>query len=131
MYEFNVTLTTPFDQAVADVSAALAAVGFGIVSDVDVRAILLSKLGKEIPGYRILGTCNPGLADRVISAEPNAGVLLPCNVVVRAVDERTTVVSFMQPSAMLDMTLTEEPKVVAAEAANMLQEVVGKLTAKS
>jgi len=131
MYEFNVTLTTPFDQAVADVSAALAAVGFGIVSDVDVRAILLSKLGKEIPRYRILGTCNPGLADRVISAEPNAGVLLPCNVVVRAVDERTTVVSFMQPSAMLDMTLTEEPKVVAAEAANMLQEVVGKLTAKS
>ncbi|HIP52788.1 MAG TPA: DUF302 domain-containing protein [Chromatiales bacterium] len=126
MYEFNVTLDQPYDQALETVKAALMEEHLGVVSDVDVQAIFKNKMGKEIPPYHILGACNPKLADRVISAEPNAGVLLPCNFIMREEDGKT-VVSFMDPETILDLTQTEEAKKVGREAKEILLRVVEKL----
>lgn len=127
-YEFNVTLALPFDAALAKVRETLAGEHLGIVSEVDVQAIMKAKMDKEIPPYRILGACNPKLADRVIAAEPNAGVLLPCNFIVRAAQDDNTVVSFMDPVPVLALTETEAPKAVGAEAREMLLRVVDKLS---
>lgn len=129
MYEFNVTLKKPFTDAIETVRACLQEAHLGIVSDVDVQAVFKNKLGKEIAGYRILGACNPKLADRVIEAEPNAGVLLPCNLVVREVGPGETVVSFMDPVAVLGLSDGVEPRAVADEARVMLESVVARLAA--
>lgn len=127
MYEFNVTLDLPYDLAIARVRDALAAERLGIVSEVDVQAILGARLGKEVPPYRILGACAPALADRVISAEPNAGTLLPCNVVVRGSAATRTVVSVMDPVPVLGLSPNPEVRAVAAEAREILQRVIASL----
>ncbi len=75
----------------------------GIVSEVDVQAILKAKIDKAIPNYRIFGACNPKLADRIISEEPNAGTLLPCNFIMRESETGQVVVSFMDPVAVLGL----------------------------
>ncbi len=129
MYEFNVTLNQPFDQAMSTVREALMAEHLGVVSEVDVQAIFKNKLNKAVPAYRILGACNPKLADRVIAAEPNAGTLLPCNFVLRALDDGRTQVSFMDPVAVLGLSEAEELQKVAAEAKEILLRVVGRLQA--
>lgn len=126
-YEFNVTLSMPFVDAVEKVRETLMSEHLGIVSDVDVQAVFKNKMDKDIPAYHIFGACNPKLADRVISGEPNAGVLLPCNFIMREVDADNTVVSFMDPVPVLGLTETDEPKAVAAEAKEMLLRVVAKL----
>lgn len=128
-YEFNVSLSASFDEAMERVREALAGEQLGIVSEVDVQGIFASKLGKDIPPYRILGACNPKLADRVISAEPDAGVLLPCNVVVRSVDKATTVVSFLDPETALAAICDDEARAVGAEARALLQRVKVRLSA--
>ena len=127
MYEFNLTLPLPLDAALEKVRDTLMSEQLGIVSDVDVQAVFKNKMNKDIPPYHILGACNPKLADRVISNEPNAGVLLPCNIVMREDEGGNTVVSFMDPIAMLSLTETDEPKAVAAEAKAMLERVATKL----
>jgi uncharacterized protein (DUF302 family) len=126
MYEFNLTLDQPFSQAIETVKAALLEEQLGIVSEVDVQAVFKAKMDKDIPGYRILGACNPKLADRVLSAEPNAGTLLPCNLIVRAEGEKS-VVSFMDPMAVLGLSSSNEVKAVAAEAKEKLLRVVARL----
>ena len=128
MYEFNVTLDLPFAAAMDHVREALMSEHLGVVSDVDVQAIFANKIDKQIEPYHILGACNPKLADRVIGAEPNAGVLLPCNVVVRAEGDARTVVSFLDPVAALGATTSAAPKVVADEAKAMLLRVAARLT---
>lgn len=127
MYEFNLTLKQPFDQAMERVRQVLMEHQLGIVSDVDVQATFKAKMDKDIPAYRILGACNPKLADRVLSAEPNAGVLLPCNLILRAEGEGETVVSFMDPMAVLGLSADAEVKLVAAEAKEKLLRVVEQL----
>jgi uncharacterized protein (DUF302 family) len=127
MYEFGLTLNTPFDQAMERVRQVLMDNQLGIVSEVDVQATLKNKIGKDIPAYRILGACNPVLADRVLEAEPNAGTLLPCNLILRAVSENETVVSFMDPVAVLGLSESAEVKAVAAEARAKLDQVVAQL----
>jgi uncharacterized protein (DUF302 family) len=127
MYEFGLTLNTPFDQAMERVRQVLMDNQLGIVSDVDVQATLKNKIGKDIPAYRILGACNPVLADRVLEAEPNAGTLLPCNLILRAVSKNETVVSFMDPVAVLGLSDSAEVKAVAAEARAKLDQVVAQL----
>ena len=129
MYEFNLTLPLSLDAALEKVRDTLMSEHLGIVSDIDVQAIFKNKMEKDIPPYHILGACNPKLADRVISSEPNAGVLLPCNIVMREDEDGNTVVSFMDPVAMLGLTQTDEPKAVATEAKAMLERVAAKLQA--
>ena len=127
MYEFNTEIDLPFEAALEKVRTTLMEEHLGIVSDVDVQAIFKNKMDKTIPAYHIYGACNPKLADRVISGEPNAGTLLPCNFILRETDAGKTVVSFMDPVAVLGLCTTEEPKRVAAEAKAMLLRVVEKL----
>jgi len=127
MYEFNLTLAMPFPEAMKKVRETLMSEHLGIVSDVDVQAIFKTKMDKDIPAYHILGACNPKLADRVISAEPNAGTLLPCNFIMREDTDGNTIVSFMDPVTVLNLCETDEPKAVGTEAREMLQRVVEKL----
>jgi uncharacterized protein (DUF302 family) len=128
MYEFNVQLDLPYADAEARLREALLGEQFGIVSEIDVQAVFKAKMGKDIPAYRILGACNPGLADRVLTAEPNAGALLPCNVVVRDAGAGRTVVSFMDPVAVLGLSSSPAARDVAADARARLERVAARLT---
>lgn len=129
MYEFNVTLNLPFDQAEGTVRQALMNEKLGIVSEINVQTVMKTKLDKDIPAYKILGACNPGLASRVLDAEPNAGTLLPCNLILRAENDDSTVVSFMNPQAVLGLSGSDEVKAVADEAYAGLQRVMEQLQA--
>ncbi|MES9993804.1 MAG: DUF302 domain-containing protein [Candidatus Thiodiazotropha sp.] len=129
MYEFNTEIDLPFDQAAEKVRLLLLEQHLSIVSDIDVQAIFKSKLDKTIPPYHIFGACNPKLAERVLTSEPNAGTLLPCNFVLRENESGRVTLSFMDPKTVLQHCTTDEPKKVASEAKQMLQRVVIKLTA--
>lgn len=128
MYVFGVVLESPFEEAVARVKEALGAEKLGLVSEVDVGGIVRTKLGEDIGGYRILGACAPGLARRVIQAQPAAGTLLPCNVVIRAINAASTAVDFMDPVSVLALTRTPEIDAVAAEARAILERARDRLS---
>ncbi|MHB8077997.1 MAG: DUF302 domain-containing protein [Candidatus Krumholzibacteriia bacterium] len=101
---YGFTRTFPgvsYDAARLRIGAALKAEGFGILTEIDVKATLKAKLNADFPNYVILGACNPALALRALSADPGSGLLLPCNVVVTQDDGGNAVVSIMDPEAML------------------------------
>jgi uncharacterized protein (DUF302 family) len=91
---------TTFDAAVARITAALQKEGFGVLTKIDVRDTLKKKLDVDVPPYVILGACNPTLAHQALSAEPQIGLLLPCNVVVRQDTAGAVIVSIANPRAM-------------------------------
>ncbi len=128
MYVFGVVLAVPMGAAVEKVTAALQAEKLGVVSDVDVGGLIKAKLGEDIGAYRILGACQPGLAKRVIGAQPAAGVLLPCNLVLRSVDGGNTAVDFMDPVTVLAHAEHPEIAKVAEEARVILERVRDHLT---
>ena len=128
-FGFGVTLHAPYDQALSEVKDALKAEGFGVLTEIDVQQTLRTKLGVEMPPYRILGACNPPLAHRALTAETEIGLLLPCNVVVR-VEGDATRVDIADPEAMLGIVgQPGKPEVaaVAAEAKERLQRVAATL----
>ncbi|WP_328958642.1 DUF302 domain-containing protein [Kitasatospora purpeofusca] len=122
-----VTLDLPFTEAVEQVRTALAEQGFGILTEIDVRATLRAKLDEEIEDYLILGACNPPLAHRALEADRHIGLLLPCNVVVRAVDGGT-LVEAMDPQLLVQVTGKPELAPVADEAATRLRAALAALT---
>lgn len=122
MYHFSVTLHVPFDEAIAKVTEALSAEGFGVLTEIDLAATMKSKLDETIPAYRILGACNPPLAFKAVRAEPTIGALLPCNVVVRQTDDAVSV-DFMDPAAA--MNLADSP--VIAELGREVREKLARV----
>jgi uncharacterized protein (DUF302 family) len=115
MYSVATKVSTGFDETIERVTDALKAEGFGVLSDIDVAATLKNKLGVDQKPYRILGACNPHFARQALEAEPDIGVLLPCNVVVREDDAGDVHVMFMNPQAVLELVDNPEVPALAAE----------------
>ena len=131
MYGFNIKLKIPFETVAYKVEEALGKHGFGILTDIDIKAALKDNLHIELRPYRILVVCNPPLAYRAIQEEPDIGLLLPCNVVVREESDSTITVSFMDTEAVLQ--LVDNPKVhmLAKEVKKLLRAVSQSLTSSS
>ena len=123
MYGFSINLDLPFEQVVGKVTEALKQEGFGMLSDIDVRATMKARLGVVVPPYRILGACNPQLAHKAISAEPDIGLLLPCNVVVRENPTGNITVAFMNPAEVLKLVDRQEVHELGKEVLAHLQRV--------
>ena len=123
MYGFNVKFTGGFDEAVARVTEELQKEGFGVLTEIDVKATLKKKLDIDKRPYKILGACNPVLANQALDAEPDIGLLLPCNVVVREEEDGSVIVGFMDPAAVLGLVQRDELKHLGMEVRAKLERV--------
>ena len=123
MYGFSVNVAGDFDSVVGKVTEALKGEGFGVLTEIDVQATLKAKLGIDKRPYKILGACNPKLANQAIEAEPNVGLLLPCNVLVREDEDGQVVVGFMDPATILGLSDNAALKTLGSEVKTKLERV--------
>ena len=128
-YTLSTTLAQPYDAAVAATREALADQGFGILTEIDLAATMKAKLDVDLPPQVILGACRPPLAYEAISADPSIAAVLPCNVVVRSVDDGTTVVEAFDPDAMMGLAGSGALDSVAADAKARLTAALAALSA--
>ena len=119
-YGMTIHTSIPFADAVARVRDALKAQGFGVLTEIDVKATLRDKLGQDIEDYLILGACNPPLAHRALDADRKIGLLLPCNVVVRTADGQT-IIEALNPQVMVEVAGQPSLKPVADEATSRIR----------
>ena len=127
MYGFNIQVQGGFAGVVQRVTEALKTEGFGVLTDIDVQATMKAKLGIDGKPYRILGACNPPLAHKAISADPDIGLLLPCNVVVREDAAGKVIVGFMDPIAVLKLTDNPDIAEIAKDVRARLERVAAQL----
>jgi uncharacterized protein (DUF302 family) len=127
MYGFNIQVQGGFADVVQRVTEALKTEGFGVLTDIDVQATMKAKLGIDGKPYRILGACNPPLAHKAISADPDIGLLLPCNVVVREDAAGKVIVGFMDPIAVLKLTDNPGIAEIAKDVRARLERVAAQL----
>jgi uncharacterized protein (DUF302 family) len=130
-YGISTTVTAGFTDTVQHTRAVLAEQGFGILTEIDVAATMKTKLDIDMAPYLILGACNPLLAHQSIGIDPSIGLLLPCNVVVRSVDDTHTLVEAMNPDVMVSATGNRALAPVAEQARIRLAAAVSALTAAS
>lgn len=128
MYSFSTIFPGTYEQALARTTEELQKEGFGVLTEIDVKAVMKKKLDIDKRPYKILGACNPTLANKALTAEPDVGLLLPCNVVVREEEDGKILVSFMDPIAVLKLTNRPEIAQLASEVRIKLERVRDALT---
>lgn len=126
-YAMTTTLDAPFDETLTAAREVLADQGFGVLTEIDLAATLKAKVGADIEPHVILGACRPQLAEQAVAREASIGLLLPCNVVVRAEGERRTIVEALDPDMMVGVTENEQLKDVASDARTRLDAALAAL----
>ena len=127
-YALTATVEAPFDTTLDATRSALADQGFGVLTEIDVTTTMREKLGQEMEDYVILGACNPALAHAALESDRGIGLLLPCNVVVRALDEHTSQVEAFDPEVMMSFSSGEAIAEVASDARKRLLATLEALT---
>ena len=126
-YYFSKTLNESFDNAIEKVTEALKAEGFGILTEIDIKATLKKKLDVDFYNYKILGACNPPFAYKALLAEDKIGTMLPCNVIIQEKVSGQVEVSAVDPAASMKAIENEELHEIATEIRAMLQKVIEQL----
>lgn len=126
-YYFSRTFEWPFDEAIENVTEALQREGFGILTEIDVKATLKKKLDVDFPGYRILGACNPPFAYQALQAENKIGTMLPCNVIVRQADDGRVEIAAVDPLASMQAVHNPKLEEIAVMVQEKLKNVIEKL----
>ena len=125
MYTFDKQLRgITFEDAVARTKQVLATKGFGVLTEIDMQKTMKAKLDANIPAYVILGACNPGMAYEALKLEPRAGAMLPCNVIVRELDDGVIEVSAIDPVASMTAIDNDALKAVAGKVQDLLSEAI-------
>ncbi|UCD71743.1 MAG: DUF302 domain-containing protein [Syntrophobacterales bacterium] len=126
-YAFSTVLDTSYEDAISKVTDALKEEGFGILTEIDVKATLKKKLDKDFRKYVILGACNPPYAHRSLEADLDVGLLLPCNVIVYETDDKKAYVSAINPVSALEVIKSEELRRIAEEVSGKLKMVIERI----
>jgi len=126
-YAFSTVLDTSYEDAISRVTGALKEEGFGVLTQIDVKATLKKKLDKDFRKYAILGACNPPYALRSLEADLDVGLLLPCNVIVYETDDKKSYVSAINPVFALEIIQSEKLRDIAEEVSLKLQKVIEKV----
>jgi len=121
VYGFSKTVSGSFDEVVDKVTAALQEQGFGVLTEIDVKAVMKKKLDLDRNAYKILGACNPNFANQALTADSDIGLLLPCNVVVREEDDGSITVAFMDPAAVLGLVNRDEVTALGMQVRGLLE----------
>lgn len=130
-YTLSTTLQMPYDAAVTEVREGLADQGFGVLTEIDLAATLKAKLGVDVAPQVILGACRPALAYEALRLDPSIAAVLPCNVVVRSLDEHATVVEAFDPDAMMGLSEHGGLDAVAADARRRLTDMLAALASRA
>jgi len=128
MYGFSTTVSCDFQEAIEKVTSALQEEGFGVLTEIDVKATLKKKIDVDRLPYTILGACNPNLANQAINADPDIGLLLPCNVLVREEENGSITVAFMDPSSVLGLVEVDGIEGLAGQVRAKLENVKNSLS---
>ena len=128
-YGLTATVERPYDTVVGEVKEALGKQGFGVLTEIDIKATLKAKLDVDVEPQVILGACNPTFAHRALQMEPSIGLLLPCNVVVRSVGESTTV-EMIDPQTMVDITANPQMPEVATQVRSLLEAALADVASR-